>query len=269
MPDPSEPASDSGTVGRFERPRAFEFCLGFSLFVFLVWSLERVGVSVKAVLEGLPNMAKKVDDMTPPDFERVQPVLLKLLETLQIAFVGTVAGILISLVLAVFAAQSTSPHPFLRMVVRGFISFLRTVPDLVWAIFFVASVGLGPFAGTLTIMVDTIGFCGRFFAEGMDETEKGPQDALKALGAKRSAVIFAAIYPACIPSFTNTSSFALEKAVRSSVVLGLVGAGGIGIELKVAMDFFAYQQACTIILCIFILVLAVEQLSLYIRNRSA
>jgi phosphonate transport system permease protein len=238
-----------------------------AVIAILVWSLEKVGISIMAVLEGIPQMARKVDDMTPPDFSRIQPVLIKLLETFQIALVGTVIGIVISLGLAIFAARCTTPHPAIYWLTRSLISFFRTVPDLVWAIFFVASVGLGPLAGTLTIVVDTIGFCGRFFAESMEESEKGPREALRGLGASKASVVFAAIYPSCLPSFVNTSSFALEKAVRSSVVLGLVGAGGIGIELKVAMDFFAYQQACAIILCIFALVLAVERVSELVRRK--
>jgi phosphonate transport system permease protein len=115
--------------------------------------------------------------------------------------------------------------------------------------------------------VDTIGFCGRFFAEAMEECDRGPQEALAAAGAGKAAIVFAAVIPAAMPSFVNTSLFAFEKAVRSSVVLGLVGAGGIGIELKVAMDLFRYDEAATIILCIFALVLLVEQMSARIRRR--
>lgn len=137
-------------------------------------------------------------------------------------------------------------------------SFLRTVPDLVWALLFVVSVGLGAVAGTMTIVVDTIGFCGRFFAEAMEEAEKEPQEALAAIGAGRGSILAGAILPDIMPSLINSSLFALEKAVRSSVVLGLVGAGGIGQELKVAFDLFQYRNASTIILVIFAIVLLME-----------
>jgi phosphonate transport system permease protein len=101
----------------------------------------------------------------------------------------------------------------------------------------------------------------------MEETETGPQEALTALGARRGGIICSAVIPAALPSFINTSLFSLEKATRSSVVLGLVGAGGIGIELKVAMDLFEYPTAATIILCIFALVLVVERVSSSLRQR--
>ena len=141
------------------------------------------------------------------------------------------------------------------------------MPDLVWALFFVVAVGLGPFAGTLAVTVDIIGFCGRFFAEAMEEADRGPQEALHALGAGRNAVIAAAVLPAAMPSLVNTALFSLEKATRSSVVLGLVGAGGIGIELQVSMDLFRYAEASAIIIAIFALVLLVEQCSAWLRRR--
>jgi phosphonate transport system permease protein len=141
------------------------------------------------------------------------------------------------------------------------------VPDLIWAVFFVVTVGLGPFAGTLALIVDTVGFCGRFFAEAMEEADGGPQEALAALGARKGAIIAAAVLPAALPSMITTSLFSLEKATRSSVVLGLVGAGGIGMELEVALTFFNYQEAATIILAIFVLVLIVEQLSALLRQK--
>jgi phosphonate transport system permease protein len=119
----------------------------------------------------------------------------------------------------------------------------------------------------MAIMVDKIGFAGRFFAEAMEEVDKGPQEALTTLGASRSGMIISAIVPQALPSFVTTSLFALEKAVRGSVILGLVGAGGIGVELKVAFDLFDYDTAATIIICIFLLVVVVEQVSNRIRRR--
>jgi phosphonate transport system permease protein len=101
----------------------------------------------------------------------------------------------------------------------------------------------------------------------MEEVDKGPQEALSSLGANQFSIIACAVVPSAMPSFTTASLFSLEKAVRSSVVLGLVGAGGIGIELKVAMDLFQYQQAATIIIAVFMLVIGVEKLSSFIRNR--
>ena len=124
------------------------------------------------------------------------------------------------------------------------------MPDLAWALVFVVAVGLGPFAGMLAIMVDTLGFCARFFADDMENVDPGPAEALTATGARKIDIAATAIVPAAMPAFISTSLFGLEKAVRSSTILGLVGAGGIGIELKVGFDLFDYQTAMTVILMI-------------------
>jgi phosphonate transport system permease protein len=205
--------------------------------------------------------------MFPPSPDRLAKVGWALLETFQMALVGTAAGVLLSLPLAILATRHLTPHPAFYHASRALIALFRTVPDLVWALVFVVAVGLGPFAGTLAIIVDKLGFCGRFFAEAMEEADRGPQEALSAIGARRSALVACAVLPAAMPSFVATSLFSLEKATRSSVVLGLVGAGGIGIELKVAMDLFSYDEAATIILAIFALVLVVERASTWLRGR--
>ena len=205
--------------------------------------------------------------MFPPDFSRVEHITWKLVETLQMAVAGAALGLIFAIPFAILATDRLSPHPVIKIAARGMIAFFRTVPDLVWAIFFIIVVGLGPAAGVLALMIDKIGFAGRFFAEAMEEADTGPQDALRAIGANRMGIIFSAVFPACLPSFTATSLFALEKSVRGSAALGLVGAGGIGVDLKVAFDLFNYDEALTIILMMLVLVVAVEQGSSWIRSK--
>jgi phosphonate transport system permease protein len=248
-------------------PSPWSAVLFAAFLVFFTWSLAGAGISIPDLLSGLPNMASIAGEMVPPATDRFFPMLDSVVVTFQMAVVGTVIGILLSLPLAVLASRNHSPHPAIRHAVRGIVSFMRTVPDLAWALFFVASVGLGPFAGTLTLIVDTIGFCARFFAEAMEEVDSGPPEAMSAIGAGPVDIIACATLPMAMPSMVNTSLFALEKAVRSSVVLGLVGAGGIGAELATSMEMFRYDQAATIVLMIFVLVMAVESLSSHARAR--
>lgn len=252
---------------RFERPSPLAFVLWVVAASLVIASLQGIGFSASGFFAGLPNMGRIFGEMFPPSLERTGPVGKALLETFQMALVGTVAGVALSLPLAVLATRHLTPHATVYHAARALIALFRTVPDLVWALFFVVAVGLGPFAGTLAVMIDIIGFCGRFFAEAMEEADRGPQEALHALGAGRTAVIAAAVIPAAMPSFVNTALFSLEKATRSSVVLGLVGAGGIGIELQVSMDLFRYAEASAIIIAIFVLVVAVEQCSALLRRR--
>ena len=255
------------TPARFERPSAAALALWIGAAAFLIASLQGIGFSASGLVSGAPHIGRMLGEMFPPGLERAGPVGKALVETFQMALVGTGAGVLLSLPLAVLATRHLSPNVLVYQAARSLIALFRTVPDLVWALFFVVAVGLGPFAGTLAITVDIIGFCGRFFAEAMEEADRGPQEALHALGAGRGAVIAAAVIPAAMPSLINTSLFSLEKATRSSVVLGLVGAGGIGIELQVSMDLFRYAEASAIIMAIFALVVVVEQCSAWLRRR--
>lgn len=252
---------------RFERPGILAFLLWVAALALLVASLRGVGVSAGTFIDGLPAMGRFAANLFPPSTERLGPMLAALAETFMMAVAGTAIGAVLSVPLAVLATRRLSPHRLVELATRGLISLFRTVPDLIWALFFVVTVGLGPFAGTLALIVDTIGFCGRFFAEAIEEADRGPQEALAALGAGRGAIVVSAVMPAAAPAMIGTSLFSLEKATRSSVVLGLVGAGGIGMELEVAISFFNYPEAASIILAIFVLVLAVEQASQALRRR--
>ena len=252
---------------RFDKPNLLEFAVYLIVIVFFIVSLSGTEWSATRFFEGLPNLFTFLSEAFPPNIARWQQTSSALLETFQMAFVGTVIGVILSLPLAIFASRNLAPNKWVYQASRNLIALARTIPDLIWALIFVIMVGLGPFAGTLAIMVDTIGFCARFFAESMEEADKGPQEALSAIGSSPSSKIFCAVLPASMPSMINTSLFALEKSTRSSVILGLVGAGGIGIELKVSMDMFEYSQAATIILSIFILVILVEQTSSWLRRK--
>ncbi|MFN8829571.1 MAG: phosphonate ABC transporter, permease protein PhnE [Labrys sp. (in: a-proteobacteria)] len=255
---------------RFEQRSLVEY-LGILLVIALVvTSIANTAPSIDSLHRGLQRLVAPSGffaQMFPPDFTRVVPIMWKLLETLQMAVAGAALGLVFAVPFAVLATDRLSPHPLVKFAARGLIAFFRTVPDLVWAIFFIIVVGLGPAAGVLALMIDKIGFAGRFFAEAMEEADPGPQDALRAIGASRTGVIFSAVFPACLPSFTATSLFALEKSVRGSAALGLVGAGGIGVDLKVAFDLFNYDEALTIILMMLALVVAVEQASSWIRRK--
>jgi len=270
-PAPSERAGRTSAPERFERPNALTFLAYVVLLAFVLWSFRGAGWSFESLAKGVPALADFLSRAWPPSIERLPVLGAAMLQTFQMALVVTIVRVNLSLPLGILAAKGVTEGflatRLLSPASRLLIAFFRTVPDLVWALVFVITVGLGPFAGTLAIVVDSIGFCGRFFAEAMEDVDKAPSEALTAAGASRTDTIFYAVLPAAMSSFITTSLFALEKATRSSVVLGLVGGGGIGIELKVAIDFFDYQLAMTIILMIFALVLMVERLGGMVRNR--
>jgi phosphonate transport system permease protein len=266
-PDAGRIASAPAVAARFERPGIITFALTFLAVAFLAWSFQGAGWSFVELGRGLPAVGDFLSRSWPPSVERLDRIGASILETFQMAVVGTFVGIVLSVPLAILAAKGLTGSRVLYGLSRSLIALFRTVPDLVWALVFVICVGLGPFAGTLAIAVDTIGFCGRFFAESMEDVDKGPQEALTALGASRLDGVACTVLPAAMPAFVTTALFALEKSTRSSVILGLVGAGGIGLELKVAMDLFDYPQAMTIILLIFALVVMVERAGALLRQR--
>jgi phosphonate transport system permease protein len=261
-------ASSHGRVPpRLERANPLAFTLSFSAAAFVLWSLTSAGPSLDQLARGLPNIGNILGRMFPPDLERIDRILQSLFQTFQMAIAGCVLGLVLSVPLGILASDGLSPHPAIRAGARSLIAVFRTVPDLVWALIFVIAVGLGSPAGVLAIAIDVMGFAARFFAEAMEETDKGPREALSALGANRLGMIMCAVLPAAAPSMIATSLYCVEKATRASVVLGLVGAGGIGVELKVAFDLFAYQTAATIILVILALVITVEQIGGWFRRK--
>jgi phosphonate transport system permease protein len=237
------------------------------VLVLVLGSLGSTGFSVHALTGGLPRVSRLLTEMIPPDFSRGGAILAALGATAQIAIAGTGLGLLTSFPLGLLASRTHSPRRLVAWLFQALLALCRTIPELVWAILFVSCLGPGAVAGVLAIGVDTIGFAGRFYAGAIDDSDPEPREALASLGAGPWLVFLGATLPDAMPSLVHTSLYALERSLRASLVLGIVGAGGIGIELKVAMDLFEYRRAAAIILCIFAVVLAVEALGSVIRAR--
>lgn len=229
--------------------------------------LYRMDIDYGRLLRGPENIWDFITGAIPPNVERGPILAEAMLETLEIALIGTVVGVLLSVPAALLAAQNTTPLLPVASLMRFVLTTLRAIPDLVWALIFVMAVGLGPLAGILAIAVDVLGFAGRFFAERIEEVERGPIDALRSTGAGGIAVVVDAVLPASFASFTATSLYCLEKSIRGATVLGMVGAGGIGGELTTAFNVRQFDTALTIILLILVVVLAAEQLSSTVRRR--
>lgn len=258
---------DHRPPGRIDRPPALAF-LGYAAgLVLILWAFDGAGWSAEKLAKSPPQLADFLSRSWPPSTHNLGRLGWKMVETLQIALAGAVLGVILSLPVALLAARGLIAGRAVNTAVRVMLGFFRAVPDIAWALVFVVAVGLGPFAGMLAIVIDTLGFCGRFFADDMEAVDKGPSEALTATGARRLDIAACATIPAAMPAFVSTSLYALEKAVRSSTILGLVGAGGIGIELKVAFDLFDYPTAMTVILMIAVVVIVVEQLGVYARKK--
>jgi phosphonate transport system permease protein len=233
--------------------------------------IGQAAVVAKARPQGLVTGASGMADILrrsfPPDVQNLRPALGGVLETFDIALLGTCAAMVLSLPLAVLAAENVTPSRSLYFGARGVIAVTRAVPDLVSALVFVTAVGLGPFPGVLALAVHSIGMLGRLFAESIEDIEMGPVQALTLTGASRVQIVTHAIVPSLLPSLTGISLFRLDENVRASLVLGFVGAGGIGFLILTAMNLFQYRQVATLLILTYVLVVVVERLSAVLRAR--
>ncbi|WP_428484071.1 phosphonate ABC transporter, permease protein PhnE [Rhodopila sp.] len=232
----------------------------------VVQALVVVQARPQDLVTGFHGMVDIVRRAMPPDFSRLPDAAWPALETIDIGLFGTIAGIILALPLSVLAAANVTPSRLLYYLSRGVIGFTRAVPDLVWALLFVTAVGLGPFPGGLALAVHSIGMLGRLFAETIETMDMAPIDALSLTGANRMQVFTQGVIPSVLPSLAGIGLYRLDENIRSSLVLGFVGAGGIGFQLLTAMNLFQYQQVSLLLIVVFVIVFAAERLSAVCRE---
>lgn len=193
-------------------------------------------------------------------------VALKLVETLEIALWGTLIAVVLGAPLAIFGARNLTPNTLAYIVSRGIVSLFRAVPELISALFLVLAYGFGPIAGVLALAFYGAGFLGKFYADDMENADIKPQEALRAIGANRLKILGFAILPQVMPQYIAYTLYVLDRNMRMAMVIGLVGAGGIGQELKGRYDMYNYGHVGTILVGIFLLVLILEQVSNRLRR---
>lgn len=219
------------------------------------------------LITGIFGMIDLLSRATPPAFDQYETVIWPALQTIDIALVGTTVGVLLALPLAVLAATNVTPARPVYYVARGFIAIARAVPDLVWALLFVTAVGLGPFPGALAQSVHSVGMLGRLFAEVIEDIDMGPVEALRLTGANRLQVFTHGVVPGVLPSLLGIGLYRLDENFRSSLVLGFVGAGGLGFQLLTAMNLFQYRTVSLLLIVTFAMVIAMERGSAWLRRR--
>ena len=221
------------------------------------------------LITGAHGMADLLRRAMPPAWSETPDMLWPALETIDLAIFGTVFGVLMAAPLAVLAAANVTPARPLYYLARAIIALTRAVPDLVWALLFVTAVGLGPFPGALALSVHSIGMLGRLFSEVIEDMDFGPVEALTLTGASRLQVFTHAVVPGVLPSLLGISLYRFDENLRSSLVLGFVGAGGLGFHLLTAMNLFKYQTVSLLLVATFALVMAAERGSALLRRQVA
>ena len=265
---PDTPGASRPSVPvRSGRGRSWGF-LGLFLFgVVFVQAGYVVHARPQDLITGVYGMADILRRAWPPNFDAFEESLWPALETVDIALFGTTVATILALPLAIMAAHNTTPSKAVYGFSRFIIALSRVVPDLVWALLFVTAVGLGPFPGALAVSVHSIGMLGRLFAEVIEDMDMGPVEALTLTGAGRAAVFTQAVIPSVMPSLLGISLYRLDENIRSSLVLGFVGAGGIGFQLLTAMNLFQYKTVLMLLIVTFVIVVLAERLSAWLRAR--
>jgi phosphonate transport system permease protein len=238
-----------------------------AVIAFFLLAGHFVQIDLGKLATGLPKIWHWVRQAWPPAIDEVPLFLRRTAETVAMAAIGTAIATALAIPMAIVASRNITPAPSLYYPARWFLNALRGIDSFIFALLFVAAVGLGPFAGVLGIALHTWGSCAKLFADHIENTHLGAFDAVRTTGAARLTAIAYALLPDILPVLLSTTLFWWEFNVRASTVLGVVGAGGIGQELKNSMDLLDFPRLFTIIAVILIVVTALDQLSGWLRRR--
>lgn len=238
---------------------------GGMLFVWC-WALISENTIWEFLCDADEQAASLIGRMIPPDWSITGSLMLPLWDTINIATVGTVMGIVIAFPLAFLAARNTTPHPLLRAVALAIIVSSRSINALIWAMLLVTIVGPGSFAGMLAIALRSIGFVGKLVYEAIEEIHPTPVEALSATGAGRGQVLAWAVWPQIMPAFAGICVYRWDINIREATTLGLVGAGGIGLQMNASINNLAWAEVATVFVLIFATVVVSEWVSAKVRR---
>ena len=242
------------------------FWLGIGIAVLL--SLRNINVIWEFLWDAPEQMLDMVRRMFPPDYAYYRvAVHTALMETFHIATLGTIFALVAALPLSILAAHNLTPNRGMNFLAKTLLVASRSVNSLVWALLFIAVFGPGPLAGTAAIACRSVGFVGKLLGEALEEVPRGAIEALKAAGATQSSQILYGYWPAVKPAFWSIMLLRWDINVRESSVLGLVGAGGIGMIMNSAIDLFEWNRVAIILLTIFAVVVIAEIVITYFRRR--
>lgn len=234
----------------------------------LVWSVKKIEIIPEFLYDAPEQTADLFKRMWPFDWAYYPAAIHSaLIETFHIATLGTLLSLLIAVPLAFLAARNFTAHPLLNWFAQFVFVSTRSVNSLIWALLFVAIFGPGALAGVLSIAFRSIGFVGKLFAEALEEARHGPIEALTACGASRPMLLVKGYWPQVEPAFWSVALLRWDINIRESAVLGLVGAGGIGVALDAAMNNLYWDQVGLILAVIFAVVIVTEIVTNALRAR--
>ena len=248
--------------------RLGRFAVHLVLVAAIVASVRTIEIIPEFLTDAPEQMADLFSRMWPVDWTHYpQGVHAALMETIHIASLGTLLALVLATPVGILASNRLVPSALLNWLARLILVSSRSVNSLVWALIFVGIFGPGPLAGTLAIAFRSIGFVGKLVGEALDETQPGPIEALHAAGSPWLSLLGFGYWPQVKPAFWSIALFRWDINVRESAVLGLVGAGGIGMALDAALNLFQWDRVALILVAMFVVVIAAEVVVTQVRKR--
>ena len=241
----------------------YPFAIALTIFSFF-----QVGFNLEDFKRNWENRKLVTDTLFNPKWEwAIENASQALIETIQIAILASILGCFIALPLSFYASRATNLNKYSYFLYKSFLNLVRTIPDLFWAMLFTVAVGIGPFAGVLALIMFSLAIMGKLLSETIDSIDPGPMEAAKATGSTHNQTVFTSALPQVLPNFTAYFLYIFELCIRASVILGLVGAGGVGRIIETQRIFLRFDRISPIIVIILVVVILIEQFSVWIRRR--
>lgn len=247
---------------------ATPYLIAAAVIASTIFAGRQIDFSIARLGDNLYNAREFLAKFWPADWEWArEEVPGPLIETFQIAILAAIIGCLVALPIAFWASRLTTPNRWVYYIDKWFLNFVRTIPDIFWAMLFVVAVGFGAFAGLLALIMFSLSIMGKLLSETIDSADPGPLEAAKASGAPHTPAVRSAVMPQVLPNYVAYGLYIFELDIRASTVLGIVGAGGIGRILEAQRAFFRFDRIMAVVIVIFVAVFAIEQVSVYVRRR--
>lgn len=260
-------AADERRWNRFDRRRRLgRFITILIAAVVVIGSWQFMDISVTNIDTVPREIADLLNRMYPPDVAYTGEIVGPLIETVHIAALGTVGALMLSIPVALLAAENTTPNAATFWFGKLIVTVSRSVNTIIWALFFVVVFGSGPLAGAVAITFRSVGFLGKLIGEEIEEINFGQVEAVRASGASSTQILLYGVLPQIKPALVGLSIYRWDINIRDSTVLGFVGAGGIGTQLFRAVNAFAWQSVAMVLIAILGVVIATEALSAYTRG---
>lgn len=233
---------------------------------FIVWAARWSEFDIRLLLTSGPRFYEYFTQLVPPDWSVTGTVVQSTLETLVITLVGTVVAATVALPLGFLAATNVSPT-WVNQPVKMFLGFVRSIPLIVVALIFVYAVGLGPFPGALAIAFHSTGMLGKFYAEEFETADAGILDAVRGTGSSLAQTLRFGVFSQCVPQVVAFTVYRFEMNFRDAAVLGLVGAGGIGLYIQLYARSFQYDRVAVLLVVIVAVVFLLDQVTYWVRRK--